>query len=117
MSDSDSPKIHCWNYLDIASAYNALNKAMEQKEGYGSSGNDDVLISVVITAFTISLLLVILAIYAIIQCGKIQSWSPYLQILLIILLFTPYVGGIVSIAVIVYWLVQCRSRTSVSYYY
>ena len=52
----------------------------------------------------VDLIILITAIHYIIECSRMRGWSPLVTLLLIILLFTPGIGGILSIGIIIYGL-------------
>jgi len=61
-------------------------------------------IAIIVLLIIVDIIILIFAIHYILECAKAHNWSPLVTLLLIILLFSPGIGGILSIGIIIYGL-------------
>lgn len=65
------------------------------------------------TYMIVAILLTILTILCLIDIYMVKGFSAWMLILLILLLLTPFLGDILAIAVIIYWVVECRPQSQI----
>jgi hypothetical protein len=63
--------------------------------------------------YILEILLTLLSILCLYDCYVIKGWSTWMLILLLLLFFVPFVGDVLALGVIAYWLVECRQQSVV----
>ena len=62
------------------------------------------LIAMFVLLIIVDIAILVFAVHYILECSKAHKWSPMVTLLLIAMLFAPGIGGLLSIAIIIYGL-------------
>jgi hypothetical protein len=97
-------------------SYKYVMDAYNKKEAFDGSFSEEEkelfrnMIVIIMIAVLIEVLLLIFGIRAIFMCQNVGKWNVLISILLIISLFTPYIGGFLAILLIIYASVACQPK-------
>lgn len=63
------------------------------------------------TYYILEILLTILAILCLYDCFIVKGWDAWLLGLLLVLFFVPFIGDVLALAIIIYWITTVRSQS------
>jgi hypothetical protein len=91
-------------YNDLTNKYE--NTELCSKELSSAINNTIIMIAILLVIYII---LFILSVYYIFKCSIKRQWGIFYPIMLLLLSLTPYYGGIVTIGIIIYGMLNCGS--------
>jgi len=92
--------------------YNSLTRIYKTRNDLCPNEMNKAIKSVIISItilMIVYLILFILAIYYSFKCVKMNGWNMWVSILLILAMFIPTYGGVITIGVVIYGMTFCGS--------
>ena len=94
----------------IEKCYIEIMKENYEKKEEQNNGSITGLVTIVILLLLINILFLIWAIRSIFKCQAIKKWSVWVSVVLVLMLFMPYIGFAFGIAVIIYASMLCKEE-------
>lgn len=95
------------NYFELKKAYqNQPLESYNQSSGTGAALGTVAAIFIVL--LIIDIVLLVFAVHFTMKCSKANNWPGWVTFLLIVSFFIPYIGGALSLGMIIYGLVACK---------
>jgi len=94
------------NYMSLQKTYEGLTDnqgTTKAKEAIGAA------FGILVVVLIVDIIFISLAIHFALKCSRKNGWPMWATLLFIVLLFVPYIGGVLSLATIIYGITSCKN--------